>query len=167
MERLSIGEFSVRSRLSPKALRLYQELGLLEPAAVDPDTGYRSYEVSPARAGAPHRPAAPDRPAPGRDQGGPRPRAGSCGTPHRNLLGGRRDRARRPSRLGQLRRRSTPRNGASHVRGRYAQGARAQLALPVAPRRRRAGDLRLRQGVSRHLQGATAAARRGCCPSSS
>ena len=46
MERLSIGEFSVRSRLSPKALRLYQELGLLEPAAVDPDTGYRSYEVA-------------------------------------------------------------------------------------------------------------------------
>ena len=45
MERLSIGEFSARSRLSPKALRLYQELGLLEPAAVDPDTGYRSYEA--------------------------------------------------------------------------------------------------------------------------
>ena len=47
MERLiSIGEFSARSRLSPKALRLYQELGLLEPAAVDPDTGYRSYELA-------------------------------------------------------------------------------------------------------------------------
>ena len=46
MERLSIGEFSARSRLSPKALRLYQELGLLKPAAVDPDTGYRSYEVA-------------------------------------------------------------------------------------------------------------------------
>ena len=46
MERLSIGEFSVRSRLSPKALRLYQELGLLDPAAVDPDTGYRSYELA-------------------------------------------------------------------------------------------------------------------------
>jgi len=44
VERLSIGEFGARSRLSPKALRLYQELGLLEPAAVDPDTGYRSYE---------------------------------------------------------------------------------------------------------------------------
>ena len=46
MERLSIGEFSVRSWLSPKALRLYQELGLLEPTAVDPDTGYRSYEAA-------------------------------------------------------------------------------------------------------------------------
>ena len=46
VERLSIGEFSARSRLSPKALRLYQELGLLEPAAVDPDTGYRSYELA-------------------------------------------------------------------------------------------------------------------------
>ena len=46
MARLSIGEFSARSRLSPKALRLYQELGLLEPTAVDPDTGYRSYELA-------------------------------------------------------------------------------------------------------------------------
>ena len=46
MERLSIGEFGARSRLSPKALRLYQELGLLVPAAIDPDTGYRSYEVA-------------------------------------------------------------------------------------------------------------------------
>ena len=44
MKRLSSGEFSARSHLSPKALRLYRELGLLEPAAVDPDTGYRSYE---------------------------------------------------------------------------------------------------------------------------
>ena len=32
MKRLSSGEFSARSRLSPKALRLYQELGLLVPA---------------------------------------------------------------------------------------------------------------------------------------
>lgn len=46
MERLSIGEFGARSRLSPKALRLYQELGLLVPATIDPDTGYRSYEVA-------------------------------------------------------------------------------------------------------------------------
>ena len=46
MERLSIGEFATRSRLSHKALRLYDELGLLVPAAVDPDTGYRSYDVA-------------------------------------------------------------------------------------------------------------------------
>ena len=46
MELLTIGEFARLSRLSPKALRLYQELGLLEPAAVDPDTGYRSYELA-------------------------------------------------------------------------------------------------------------------------
>jgi DNA-binding transcriptional MerR regulator len=46
VERLSIGEFSASSGLSPKALRLYQELGLLEPAAVDADTGYRSYELA-------------------------------------------------------------------------------------------------------------------------
>ncbi|HVT77432.1 MAG TPA: helix-turn-helix domain-containing protein, partial [Acidimicrobiales bacterium] len=40
---MSIGEFSQASRLSPKALRLYDELGLLEPARVDPYTGYRWY----------------------------------------------------------------------------------------------------------------------------
>lgn len=42
-ERMSTGEFAAVTRLSRKALRLYQELGLLEPAAVDPRTGYRSY----------------------------------------------------------------------------------------------------------------------------
>ena len=42
-ELLSIGAFAGRSRLSLKALRLYDELGLLAPAHVDPDTGYRSY----------------------------------------------------------------------------------------------------------------------------
>jgi DNA-binding transcriptional MerR regulator len=41
---LSIGEFARRSRLSPKALRLYDELGILPPARVDPDNGYRWYE---------------------------------------------------------------------------------------------------------------------------
>src|ERR1700759_2497001 len=37
----SIGEFARRSRLSPKALRLYDRLGRLRPARVDPDPGYR------------------------------------------------------------------------------------------------------------------------------
>lgn len=40
---MSTGEFAARTRLSRKALRLYQEHGLLEPAAVDPRTGYRRY----------------------------------------------------------------------------------------------------------------------------
>ncbi|GAA3881622.1 MerR family transcriptional regulator [Saccharothrix violaceirubra] len=40
---MSIGEFARRSRLSPKALRLYERQGLLVPTAVDPVTGYRSY----------------------------------------------------------------------------------------------------------------------------
>ena len=43
---MSIGEFARRSRLSPKALRLYDELGLLEPARVDHDSGYRYYSAS-------------------------------------------------------------------------------------------------------------------------
>ena len=41
---LTIGEFARASRLSPKALRLYDELGLLTPARVDPVSGYRLYE---------------------------------------------------------------------------------------------------------------------------
>ena len=40
---LTIGAFAKASRLSPKALRLYDELGLLPPAQVDPATGYRFY----------------------------------------------------------------------------------------------------------------------------
>jgi protein phosphatase len=41
---LTIGTFARASRLSPKALRLYDELGLLRPARVDPVSGYRLYE---------------------------------------------------------------------------------------------------------------------------
>ncbi len=43
MDLVSIGEFSRLSRLSPKALRLYDELGLLVPDHVDAATGYRWY----------------------------------------------------------------------------------------------------------------------------
>ncbi|MFI1483525.1 MerR family transcriptional regulator [Streptomyces sp. NPDC020747] len=43
MEMLTIGAFAKASRLSPKALRLYDELELLRPARVDPETGYRYY----------------------------------------------------------------------------------------------------------------------------
>jgi serine/threonine protein phosphatase PrpC len=40
---LTIGAFARAARLSPKALRLYDELGLLRPAEVDPVSGYRYY----------------------------------------------------------------------------------------------------------------------------
>jgi DNA-binding transcriptional MerR regulator len=40
---LLAGEFGAAARLSPKALRLYAEQGLLIPAGVDPATGYRLY----------------------------------------------------------------------------------------------------------------------------
>ncbi|MEU3738480.1 MerR family transcriptional regulator [Streptomyces sp. NPDC032198] len=43
---LSIGEFAARARLSPKALRLYDRLGLLTPAYVDASTGYRHYTAA-------------------------------------------------------------------------------------------------------------------------
>jgi len=36
-----IGRFSKMTRLSVKALRLYDENGLLPPAHVDPSSGYR------------------------------------------------------------------------------------------------------------------------------
>lgn len=40
---LRAGEFGAAARLSPKALRLYAEQGLLVPVSVDPSTGYRCY----------------------------------------------------------------------------------------------------------------------------
>lgn len=43
---LTIGTFARRSRLSLKALRLYERLGLLTPALVDPGNGYRRYRES-------------------------------------------------------------------------------------------------------------------------
>jgi DNA-binding transcriptional MerR regulator len=46
--RLTIGEFSRVTRLTRKALRLYDALGLLRPAAVDPHTGYRTYSLAQA-----------------------------------------------------------------------------------------------------------------------
>jgi DNA-binding transcriptional MerR regulator len=42
-ERLPIGRFSRLTGLTVKALRHYDELGLLRPVEVDPETGYRSY----------------------------------------------------------------------------------------------------------------------------
>lgn len=46
---MPIGEFAAASRLSQKALRLYGENGLLPPAWVDPDSGYRYYRLEQLR----------------------------------------------------------------------------------------------------------------------
>jgi len=43
MDLMTIGAFAERTRLSPKALRLYDRLGLLPPARTDPASGYRFY----------------------------------------------------------------------------------------------------------------------------
>ena len=43
---LTIGAFARAARLTPKALRLYDELGVLSPAAVDPESGYRLYDTA-------------------------------------------------------------------------------------------------------------------------
>ncbi|MEU1037287.1 MerR family transcriptional regulator [Streptomyces sp. NPDC005551] len=47
-ELLTIGAFAARARLSPKALRLYDRLGLLAPAHVDGASGYRYYRADQA-----------------------------------------------------------------------------------------------------------------------
>ncbi|GGK97983.1 MerR family transcriptional regulator [Deinococcus radiotolerans] len=41
---MTIGAFAQAARLSPKALRLYDDLGLLRPAQVDAGSGYRRYD---------------------------------------------------------------------------------------------------------------------------
>jgi DNA-binding transcriptional MerR regulator len=43
MDLMTIGAFAERTRLSPKALRLYDRLGLLLPVRTDPVSGYRFY----------------------------------------------------------------------------------------------------------------------------
>ena len=46
MKEISIGEFARRSRLSLKALRLYDERGVLVPSRVDQASGYRYYDTA-------------------------------------------------------------------------------------------------------------------------
>jgi DNA-binding transcriptional MerR regulator len=46
VEEISIGAFARRSRLSLKALRLYDERGVLVPSRVDPASGYRYYNTA-------------------------------------------------------------------------------------------------------------------------
>jgi DNA-binding transcriptional MerR regulator len=43
---LTVGEFSRMTHLSVKTLRHYHQVGLLEPAEVNPDTGYRYYTTA-------------------------------------------------------------------------------------------------------------------------
>ena len=40
---LKIGDFSKLSRVSIRMLRHYDEIGLLHPVKIDPETGYRYY----------------------------------------------------------------------------------------------------------------------------
>jgi len=42
----SIGEFARHGRVSVRMLRHYDAIGLIRPASVDPDTGYRFYQAS-------------------------------------------------------------------------------------------------------------------------
>ncbi|MGI9604118.1 MAG: MerR family transcriptional regulator [Acidimicrobiales bacterium] len=49
-EFLTIGAFAHRTGLTAKALRIYDDIGLLPPAAVDPSSGYRFYGTDQVRA---------------------------------------------------------------------------------------------------------------------
>ena len=51
VERIPIGTFSSVTRLSQRALRLYDERGLLVPAGKDICTGYRWYTTTRSAAG--------------------------------------------------------------------------------------------------------------------
>jgi MerR family regulatory protein len=42
---LTVGDFSRATHLSVKTLHHYHQVGLLEPATVNPDTGYRYYSA--------------------------------------------------------------------------------------------------------------------------
>jgi DNA-binding transcriptional MerR regulator len=43
---MTIGDFSRATRLSAKTLRFYHQVGLLEPARIDPGNGYRVYSAA-------------------------------------------------------------------------------------------------------------------------
>jgi DNA-binding transcriptional MerR regulator len=50
-EMISAGEFEVLTGLTPKALRLYAERGILSPTRADPVTAYRAYDRAQVRHG--------------------------------------------------------------------------------------------------------------------
>jgi hypothetical protein len=59
VKEISIGEFARRSRLSLKALRLYDERGVLVPSRVDQASGYRYYDPAQPACQRPHLPPHP------------------------------------------------------------------------------------------------------------
>lgn len=48
---ISIGDFARRTRLTAKALRIYDRVGLLRPASIDQASGYRRYQAGQVRTG--------------------------------------------------------------------------------------------------------------------
>lgn len=42
-EYLTIGEIGKLTKTNPKSIRYYEQIGILEPARIDPETGYRYY----------------------------------------------------------------------------------------------------------------------------
>lgn len=45
MEKLSIGQMAKMNQISVQTLRLYDEMGILKPIEINPQTGYRYYDV--------------------------------------------------------------------------------------------------------------------------
>ena len=42
-ELLTIGDIAKATGVHPKSIRYYERIGILEPASIDPETGYRYY----------------------------------------------------------------------------------------------------------------------------
>ncbi len=101
-------------RLSAKALRRYDELGLLRPALVDPVNGYRYYD--PAQVEGPARGvAAQNRHAAEPDRPGRGARRGAAAVESQGLLGARGGRDGGPARSGDVPRRPSVSGGRDDV----------------------------------------------------
>ena len=128
MRSMTIGEFATRSRLSAKALRLYDQLGLLHPDHVDPVNGYRIYGGGAGRRRPTDRLAAPPPDAADDHRRGRLGRAGGGSVDRVGLLVARDSRDGEASAARGLPPGSPPRRSTDRVRDRD----------PLHPQRRRA-----------------------------
>jgi DNA-binding transcriptional MerR regulator len=64
MSQLRIGDLARLGGVSVRMLRHYHEIGLLVPAAIDGQTGYRYYDQDQVEVLAPERPTRPGSPSP-------------------------------------------------------------------------------------------------------
>ena len=151
MEEVSIGEFAQRSRLSVKALRLYDELGVLVPAQL---TKSRAIATTTSRSSKPHvlsRCSASSGCRWSRSRSCTRAIRLDAAEADRGTLAGGRDGTRHAPRPRRLPREPTERKAVRHVRSRYPRDTGADGVVPEA-QRRRTGRVGARQGVKHDLR---------------